>query len=442
MAKSSEEHIELQAAPVPEIVLDRLAARSPQLAKLWAIALIRDREPEQIADVGLRELATDGPLLCEQLLRALVSDSELERLVAATGRGGRSPAISLAHLSGATDAPSLVRVLEALRGVLWEELAADLRALPPRRLAAAGDRLAAVCSALLAAALAAFEPVAEPKGQTRGRGEGGEPGAAGAQELPAAEDVDAEVAPALRGRVGVMVVDEIGEPRARHGGAPALWVPERAVIVDERAVSPEAALEGSRGGVQLSPSPSPSPSASASASPSPLDIHIRDERTSTGPAAWIGSIGAALGRFEAEGLPFAVLLVELGELAPPPPDGASASLQRFTDQLERLMLAEASAGGAPAHPSRAPGGALNLQQQGRYWLVVDGVDGTGARRLADRLARGILALTPPPGGWPVRVAIGTAVCPQDGRRAAALAAHADISLHAARASARAGGQPF
>jgi predicted signal transduction protein with EAL and GGDEF domain len=35
------------------------------------------------------------------------------------------------------------------------------------------------------------------------------------------------------------------------------------------------------------------------------------------------------------------------------------------------------------------------------------------------------------------VAVGTAVCPQDGREAAALAAHADIGLLAARAAGRA-----
>jgi hypothetical protein len=36
--------------------------------------------------------------------------------------------------------------------------------------------------------------------------------------------------------------------------------------------------------------------------------------------------------------------------------------------------------------------------------------------------------------------VGTAVCPDDGREPAALAAHADVGLYAARSSARAAGR--
>jgi GGDEF domain-containing protein len=46
-----------------------------------------------------------------------------------------------------------------------------------------------------------------------------------------------------------------------------------------------------------------------------------------------------------------------------------------------------------------------------------------------------------PRGTPLRVAIGTAVCPEDGREPAMLAAHADVGLYAARSAVRASAHP-
>jgi predicted signal transduction protein with EAL and GGDEF domain len=41
-------------------------------------------------------------------------------------------------------------------------------------------------------------------------------------------------------------------------------------------------------------------------------------------------------------------------------------------------------------------------------------------------------------GAPLELAVGSAVCPDDGREAPALAAHADVGLYAARSAARTG----
>ena len=45
--------------------------------------------------------------------------------------------------------------------------------------------------------------------------------------------------------------------------------------------------------------------------PARVEIAIRDARGEAGPAAWIRSIGEHLDRFERDGLPFAVVLMEV-----------------------------------------------------------------------------------------------------------------------------------
>jgi GGDEF domain-containing protein len=63
-------------------------------------------------------------------------------------------------------------------------------------------------------------------------------------------------------------------------------------------------------------------------------------------------------------------------------------------------------------------------------------DRSDADKLAERLARAV-RFSVAHRGSSLEVAIGTAVCPEDGREAAVLAAHADVGLYAARSVARA-----
>ncbi len=147
-----------RARPVAEVALDGLLARDRELARQWAVALILARPIEQLADVPLRELAADAPALCAQALRALGSDSELERLavwegLAGTGRESLSPERPIGTLLGTAQAPAAVAAVEALRGVLWEALIDELPSPSPRLLGDVADRLAYVCSTVLAAAL-------------------------------------------------------------------------------------------------------------------------------------------------------------------------------------------------------------------------------------------------------------------------------------------------
>jgi hypothetical protein len=143
------------------VSLDELLARPDELARRWAAVLVLERPVERIGEVPLERLAREGPGLCAQLVRAIGSDAELERLLAPASGGGHegpAPAAKLGELAGARDAGEQVRVLEALRGVLWEELLAELRwpafdRLAPRLLADLADRLAHVCASALEVAL-------------------------------------------------------------------------------------------------------------------------------------------------------------------------------------------------------------------------------------------------------------------------------------------------
>ncbi len=166
------------------------------------------------------------------------------------------------------------------------------------------------------------------------------------------------------------------------------------------------------------------------------EIHIRDERREEGPAAWIGSIGRELERFERDHLPFAVLLVELGDVERLRRAVLPAGMLSLTSQVERVLDEGLQLiGGASAGGRGRRAGWLTCELPGRYWLLAPETDGFAARRLAAWLVRAVRPLAGR--RWtPLEVTIGTAVCPEDGREAAALAAHADAALQVARAAER------
>jgi GGDEF domain-containing protein len=397
-----------RARPVAELSIEELLSASDELARGWAIALILVRPAGAIGEVPVEDLAREAPALCAQVLRAVRSDAELERLTGRGGPGGgedRGVARSLTDVCGARDPATLVDATEALRGVLWEALSGQLRWAAPERSRARlpaelGDRLAYVCSAMLAAAIeAAPAGAGAPAGKERdGREEREEPGSlAGARGAAAARD-------------------------------------SRAVIVDERASGPAGERASERPSRLVDSAHAPSVSVPSPRSPSPAEIEIHDQRGAVfhsprreeGPAAWTRSIGARLERFERDGVPFAVLLVELLDLERLRRPELAEELARTTARMEDAL------GGA-----LDAGGSLTRERPGRWWLLAPSTDRADADRLAGRLAaaaaHGLSARRPSPA-----VAVGTAVCPEDGRQAAALAAHADLGLYAARAAARAG----
>jgi hypothetical protein len=391
-------------------------ARAEELARRWASALILARPLEAIGQLPLQELARDAPLLCAQVLRAVQSDVELESLSGRGSPAGREQAAAarrLAAITGAQDAAALADAVEALRGVLWEALIDQLTEPSARQVGDIADRLAYVCSVALVTALETATPSAA---------------AAPTGDAPAVVDA---AAPARQERARVptpageaVIVDErpresaaAGSPRERAAtGAPR----ERPLSWDESPPIPPRASHPRLESLSWDEPPSTAPGVPQA------EIEIRDERGEEGPAAWVGSIGAELERFERDALPFAVLLVELVDIERLRRRESPEELLRLAGQMEHALAAEI--GASP--------GSLTRERPGRCWLLAPETDRAGAELLAERLVRAVAAGASHR-GTPVAVAIGTAVCPEDGTEAATLAAHADIGLYAARAAVRA-----
>ena len=156
-----------------------------------------------------------------------------------------------------------------------------------------------------------------------------------------------------------------------------------------------------------------------------IEIHdARGGEEPARPAAWIGSISRRLERHREDRLPFAVLLVEIVDIDRLAHAESPQELARLTDHVERAIGAELR-----------PADLLTRESLGRYWLVTPETDTPGARHLAERLVRTV-RLAARHRGLPLELAIGIAICPDDGREASALAAHADVGVYAARAAGR------
>ena len=272
------------------------------------------------------------------------------------------------------------RAAQALSETLWETLQEELAEPRSERVAELSEQLGEVVAVL--ASLARVD--------ARAREEPGEP---------------TKAAPA--------------EPKARDGrattyGDPSLREPVPLADPPEGPVSPSPAVLID----ELAPLTADS---RAQARP---QIEIRDERSAEGPAAWIDSIGRQLERHEQDRAPFAVLLVELVDVERLRHAEPAEELSRLTSQVEDAL----------AHVLR-PADSLTRERPGRYWLLAPQTDGPGAQVLTERIARAVRSAASHR-GTPLEVAVGVAVCPEDGRRASELAAHADVGLYAARAAGR------
>jgi hypothetical protein len=464
VSRDPRSHPNPRPRPVTEAPVDALLARADDLARRWVVALILARPLQRISELPLEDLAHEAPVLCAQAIRALASDTELERMAGTDTEDGRDDSPSarrLGALAGARDAGSAVAAVEALRGVLWESLLAE-PSWPSidrsaRLVADLADRLAYVCATALAATIEATiaaglsvgidDAEVSAAGSGHGTDDSG-PSPAAPQEAILIDERD---------EAG----DETGPPAVSEEPRPAEARPS-----PEARQSPEAHRSPEARRAQVRPLPWDEPSQVPThpipqfpgdmASPAdqseigaaagggglrasqvtsaPEEIEIRDERGEEGPAAWIRSIGRQLERFEHDHLPFAVLLIELGDVARLRRAALPGGVSSLTSRVERVLAQELQRIGDASAAAR-PAGSLTCERPGRYWLVVPAMDAAAARRLADWLVRTIGPLASR--RWaPLEVTVGTAVCPGDGRDAAALAAHADVGLYPARATGR------
>ncbi len=158
-------------------------------------------------------------------------------------------------------------------------------------------------------------------------------------------------------------------------------------------------------------------------SPAHPPVHAHLPRVG-GEGSIAQAIEASLERHTADGLPFAVLLVEVPDVerlaqAEPP-----AELVRMLEAVERAV-----------GPELRPSDTLVREGRGRWWLTASRTNAPGARTLAERLARTVRTVASHR-GVPLDLAVGIAVCPADGRDVETLVAHADVGLYAARAAGR------
>lgn len=352
-------------------------ALGEQIAGRWIVALVGSRPLEDLGQLPLRALATGAPELCRQAVEAVGSDVALERLEEPAEPGGdpgSGGGAVIGEMTGARSAADLVRALELLRGIVTEALLDELQEPSSRQTADLCERVAHVCSVVLAVALAA-EPGAGP-GAPRGYREGAMAPAGRAAEAsgppPAAEPVAAaRTEPPL-------IVDELEHPRTAASVEPSVT---RAPIAPEQAIA------------------------------------IRDRRREQAPPEWLEAIARELERHEPRQLPFAVLVVELSDLERLRLQSTPAQLADDLAWMERVL---------------AGAGTVIRERPGRCWVLASGAD----RRAARLLAEGLAASLAGDAGRHLQTLIGIAVYPADGRHAAALAAHADVDLIAARGARR------
>jgi GGDEF domain-containing protein len=294
-----------------------------------------------------------------------------------------------------------------LSDALWDSLQQELSETSFERARALAQRLGEV-SSTVALLLGAREPARRPPPEAE------RPGGEGAASSPpppvdpsGGEPAERPAQAAARGRPFVERRTPPEPVPARPGGAHGAGAAGGARLVDEQ--EPATVMPFS-------------PAARAGAERPEIAVH--DVRREEGPAAWISSVGRMLSRHAEDRLPFAVLLVEIVDVAhlerSETPHGLHGLVAQVESALGRGMRATDE---------------LSRETLGRYWLLAPDTDGAGARMLAERLAQ-LVRSSATHRGVPMEVAIGIAVCPEDGVEAPMLAARADLGVYSARATGR------
>jgi GGDEF domain-containing protein len=305
----------------------------------------------------------------------------------------------------AARADVLSRAVAAARelcDLLWDGLHQELREPDELRVRELSERLALVSSTV---ALLTGRPGQEPPAHAEHLAPPLESRPASAECRGAPGETHAE--PAERRTPPEPIWTERSTPAEDHGPPPSPPTPHPA------AQMPRAQSEPAR--MRLVDEHVPQ-----AAEPAP----VGPMRPEQGASAWVNTVGRLLARHAVDGLPFAVLLVELVDIARLEHSEPPAEIARLVAQVE----------GAIVRAMRAED-ELSRESLGRYWLVAPETNGTGARMLAERLAR-LVRGSASHRGVPLQVAIGIAVCPEDGCQAPELAARADLSVYSARATGR------
>jgi GGDEF domain-containing protein len=139
------------ARPLAEAPLDALLARAPELAKGWLLAMVEELPLQEAPRIAAADLAADGPVLCEAMIRALVDDAYLRRFE----EGGEDERLAgrAGKFAGAATPEAVSRAVDWLRGVIWSELRENVSDPSADQLFDLADRLALVSELVRGAAL-------------------------------------------------------------------------------------------------------------------------------------------------------------------------------------------------------------------------------------------------------------------------------------------------
>jgi hypothetical protein len=145
-----------RARPVADVSLDVLLGRSEDLAKGWLLALVEQVPLDDAPRILATDLTREGPRVCEALLRAIGSDADERRL---EPDGPLAPlAARVGELAGAAGPRDAAQAVDALQGVMWAALRAEISDPDPEFVSQLAERLAQVSALLRAAVL--HEPAA------------------------------------------------------------------------------------------------------------------------------------------------------------------------------------------------------------------------------------------------------------------------------------------
>ncbi|MBV9309812.1 MAG: GGDEF domain-containing protein [Solirubrobacterales bacterium] len=138
---------------IPDAPVDELLVHSEELTKGWLLSLLEESPLAQAGSILTEDLPRDGPRLCEAVLRAVASDTDLRRLE--SGGALEMLASSAGQIAGAVDPESISHVVDALAGVIWSALRESVRRPEPDELAQLLERLGLVMELVRGAALRA-----------------------------------------------------------------------------------------------------------------------------------------------------------------------------------------------------------------------------------------------------------------------------------------------
>jgi GGDEF domain-containing protein len=121
------------------------------VAKGWLLALLETAPLKDAPAILAADFVTDGPRICDAVVRALAADEHLRSLEMG---GPLEPlAARIADLAGAEGAARTAATVDLLRSVIWSALRAELADPDPDQLWELAERLAVVTETVRAAAL-------------------------------------------------------------------------------------------------------------------------------------------------------------------------------------------------------------------------------------------------------------------------------------------------